>query len=124
MPILVSDLGAIVSAVRVVCHTLGLHGNSRTASANHWSIYFLIDNDRSVQFNMTAEEGIRTGRLDTDSRDYVFSNTAIHARDYPAIAKFRVDEVYGYLVNQLRYDLYDMAEDGTGCRHWVFVHTS
>ncbi|KAG9831165.1 hypothetical protein KCU98_g13383, partial [Aureobasidium melanogenum] len=113
------DWGAQVLKVRVVCHTAGRVPDTK-ASDNHWSIYVVIGDIRSVQLNMTAEPGYNNGELKMNSYDYVDSRSTLRRWDYEAITFFVLSMVHNLLVAQRRFDQYDMSGGGSGCRWWVY----
>lgn len=56
MAVIPSDWDAQVQTVRVICHTMRRLGDTNM-SRNHWSIFLLLDGDKSVRLNMTADYG-------------------------------------------------------------------
>ena len=54
-----TDWDARVHTIRVVCHNMGRIGDTKMIR-NHWSIFLLLDDDKSVRLNMTADYGCKT----------------------------------------------------------------
>lgn len=112
------DWAAQVLKVRVVCHTAGRVPNTK-ASDNHWSIFLIIGENRSVQYNMTAEAGYIDGNLKVTSYGYIESRSTLRYWDFEAISFFTISMVHNLPVTQRRFDQYDISGGGSGCRWWV-----
>ena len=107
-----------VKVARVIVHTIGAW-TSGTMSDNHWSIYLLLDNYKSVRMNMRAEVGDPKGILEwSPTLAYVLSASAIQHWDYPVNSGVTVADVYK-LIMGLRRDQYMMSGGGSGCRWWM-----
>ncbi|KAG9949352.1 hypothetical protein KCU85_g4399, partial [Aureobasidium melanogenum] len=113
------DWAAQVLKVRVVCHTAGRVPNTK-ASDNHWSIFLIIGENRSVQYNMTAEAGYIDGNLKVTSYGYIESRSTLRYWDFEAISFFTISMVHNLPVTQRRFDQYDISGGGSGCRWWVY----
>lgn len=104
-----------VQQFRVVVHTTGAFGH---VSENHWSIFYLISNMKSVRSNMAVPEyGDPTGELQWETHDYILTNSAIRHWDFTPASYVRVCDIASlfYSLNRHRYD---MAAGGSGCRWW------
>ncbi|KAF2744727.1 hypothetical protein M011DRAFT_460754 [Sporormia fimetaria CBS 119925] len=118
--------------IRVIAHSLGpkLKPNGIT-STNHWTIW-AIYNGGSVQFNMKASEEVKkdpnTGVEYYDTRgifvvkdrsDYKTERSAeCFDIPIPQGKTVKVKDIEG-AIRRNHWDLYNMNNDGVGCRHWV-----
>lgn len=107
-----------VRRVRVVMHTTGPMAPGSLASENHSSLYCLLDEGQSYQFNMYAQGNDPTGRLYHGRRDYQLSHSAITFFDYSVIVAFTPRNVHELLADQglLAYTFRDGL---MGYRHWM-----
>ncbi|KAF1955280.1 hypothetical protein CC80DRAFT_493202 [Byssothecium circinans] len=89
-------------------------------SDNHWSIYLLVENNRSVRLNMAAESGYLTGNLNIRPYDYALTTSSIKHWDYKTVPGLSVSHIVGMIYQKGRH-LYNMSGGGSGCRYWVYV---
>jgi len=112
----------IVTAFRIVAHTMGPVAEGAAFSQNHWSLY-LIHDKGSVRLNMQLANPASTnckGQFTVTSYDWTnASNSAVKYWDFPA----RRTNLAIYWILKLVKDYgrhkYDMAEGGVGCRYWM-----
>jgi hypothetical protein len=105
-----------VQRVRVVAQTAGPVGPN--TSNNHWSIFFLISNTKSVRSNMTVRQyGDINGELQWEQQDYILTNSAIDHWDFSVASSFRACDIASLFYALNRHE-YDMAPGGSGCRWW------
>ena len=105
-----------VTHIRVVVHTTGPLGPQSQQSHNHWSVYLLIGNERSVRINMAASPGYITGNLEIRQYDYGLTNSAIRHWDYATVSGVVVSHIVK-LIYDYRRHLYNMSRGGSGCRY-------
>src|SRR6218665_2980128 len=125
---IIEDL--IVRSVRVVVHKAG--GSAMGVDVNHWSIYLLLDDSRSVRLNMNyrtiddwpisyqlpegADHG-EPGEIKVTHHRYNLVHSAITHWDVRCRGEYKVEDYIGLLRRKGRH-YYTMAVGGSGCRHW------
>lgn len=87
-----------VRTVRLVTHTQGPVGD-QGMSENHWSIYLLVDSNKSVRLNMSAEPSYIDGNFSYTAHDYQESRSSIRAWDYAAIGPFTAGQAIAVLLS-------------------------
>ncbi|KAK6516395.1 hypothetical protein TWF506_006305 [Arthrobotrys conoides] len=123
--------GSFVRDIRVVVQKTGAMEGGR--SVNHWSIYLLLEGDKSVRLNMrekTSEEWPfhlpedaeygEPGTMEITVHNYLQSFSTISYWDYQCTGQHTVGNLINHLFRK-HYNYYTMAIGGSGCRYWVYV---
>ncbi|KAK6347927.1 hypothetical protein TWF718_005747 [Orbilia javanica] len=123
---------SIVIAVRVVVHRTEAISSGR--SSNHWSIYLVLNDNKSVRLNMrdkTRQEwpypvpaGAGYGdpaTLDITVHEYSHPHSTLCYWDcQPSSNRLKVRDFVNFLLRNNR-TYYTMAVGGSGCRFWVYT---
>lgn len=111
-----------VRFVRVVSHTMGPVVPGAQLSQNHWSIY-LITQGGSIRINMTLQDpksNDDTGAVQVSFHPYELSTSATAYWDFQPVQNITVEHFTNNIITNRRQN-YRMAENGVGCRYWMYV---
>jgi hypothetical protein len=92
-------------------------------AASHWTIYLIHDGNRSTRLSMGIDQRPEIeyprGRVTVSTYEFAeISNSAVRFWEFPAAPNITVKDVLDVIIN-LRRNLYDMGDNGRGCRYWV-----
>ena len=112
-------LNETVLTVRVVVHTLGSEGFDK--SKNHWSIYLILEGNRSVRLNMYLADGLHEyGSFSVRPHSYTVTTSCLTYFDYNVREGLTVGGCLDLIYANRRQN-YRMTGTGNGCRFWVQV---
>ena len=103
---------------RLVAHGDGGndHGD-QLLSTNHTRAYLLLPHLQSVEIDMAAVPGTRTGKFTFKWKNFWDSDSRAKVQDFTVMGSKRVQDVLN-LVRDLELHDYELSDDTYGCRYW------